>query len=396
MSKSIQHNLASNIWKYAIFLIVNKRIFAAILGAYYVSVPGVGAKQVGVILLASSIAGFLLEIPSGYLSDKLGHKNALVFSRICVFISTLFFLFANNIHLLILGGIFLSVGNAFLSGTGSAFMHETLTGLNREKDYATVMGKIRSLGFAIPVVFMVFTPFLVSVSFKLPFLIGLIFDIIGLAVAISFVVPKVTQKQIDEINTKKFVDVLKEGKKLQFIRIVVFTGILAGIAGVVGRYRAVYWSFLDIPVIYYGVFLGIGRVLVSVLLFYSGKLKKILSYNMYLALRGVLFFALIMSMGFITNPWIIVGVFVTMNVITFGFGTLNNSYVLDIIGKSKFKATLLSLKPQIELLVVGVGSLLFGISVDMFGYQTSFVLSALLLATTLTPFYFYIRRRKIN
>ena len=137
------------------------------MGAYYLTIPDVTPEGIGIILLAGSFAGFIFEIPSGYVSDKIGHKTALVMSRLFMLVSTLFFLLANNIVFLILGGILMGIGHAFHSGTGSAFMHETLRGLKRENEYAKVMGKISSIGFAVPIIFMVLTPFLVSISFKI-------------------------------------------------------------------------------------------------------------------------------------------------------------------------------------------------------------------------------------
>ena len=128
----MEQKLHSNIWKYTLFLIANKRIFVAILGAYYLTIPDVTPESIGIILLVASLAGFIFEIPSGYVSDKIGHKTALVLSRLFMLASTLFFLFASNLGFLILGGVLMSMANAFHSGTGSAFMHETLQGLKRE------------------------------------------------------------------------------------------------------------------------------------------------------------------------------------------------------------------------------------------------------------------------
>jgi len=112
MEKSLKHN----IWKYTLILIANKRIFVAILGAYYLTIPGVTPKIIGSILLAGSLSGFLFEIPSGYMSDKIGHKLTLVISRVLMLVSTIFFLVANNITFLIIGAIFLSASIAFQSG----------------------------------------------------------------------------------------------------------------------------------------------------------------------------------------------------------------------------------------------------------------------------------------
>lgn len=68
-------------------------------------------------------------------------------------------------------------------------MHETLRTLGREHEYTKVMGKISSLGFAIPIVLMVTVPFLVSISYKLPFIISVITDTIGLIAALALKVP---------------------------------------------------------------------------------------------------------------------------------------------------------------------------------------------------------------
>lgn len=186
--------------------------------------------------------------------------------------SSFFLLIANNVYLLILGGAFLSLSHAFHSGTGSAFMHETLRALGREKEYSKVMGKASSLGFAIPVVLMVLVPFLVDISYKLPFLVGLILDAIGLIVSFSLIKPPVTPEHIEEIGLTNFRQVIQEGFRLRYFRYATFMGIITGILVAVGVFRAPYQSLLEIPVIWFGGFFGAGRALASLMLAYSGRL----------------------------------------------------------------------------------------------------------------------------
>jgi MFS family permease len=195
-----EKKLTSNIWKYTIILIANKRVFVAILGAFYLTVPGVMAKQIGLILLIGNLAGFILEIPSGYASDKFGHKRTLVFARVAVLLSSITFLFANNLLLLCVASVLLSLGQAFQSGTGTAFMHETFRDLGREKDYTRVMGKASAIGFAVPAVFMTLVPFLVTWSMKGPFLVAVIIDLIGLWASIALVAPHVKPEHVEEIR----------------------------------------------------------------------------------------------------------------------------------------------------------------------------------------------------
>ena len=389
----MEKNLQNNIWKYALLLIANKRIFVAVLGAYYLTIPDVTPKIIGTILLAGSLSGFLFEIPSGYMSDKIGHKLTLVISRVLMLMSTVFFLVANNIPFLILGAIFLSASAAFQSGTGSAFMHETLQGLRREHDYARVMGKISSIGFAVPIIFMVLVPFLVSVSYKTPFLIALVIDVIGLLAAISLVVPPVPQEHIEEIGATNFKQVLQEGYRLNFFSIALFSGIISGTLFSVGGFRAPYQAFLEIPVIWYGVFFGIGRAFASLMLAYSGKIKKYITLPSFYGFQLIIYTLLILVLGIISSWWVIVTAFIIINAFQWGLSKIDEGYQLDIIKSSKFKATLLSTGSQIDQAVSAVSSFGVGFIIERVSYQYGFLYSGIIFLVILFPLYLYISRR---
>ena len=374
-------------------LIANKRIFVAVLGAYYLTIPDVTPKIIGTILLAGSLSGFLFEIPSGYMSDKIGHKLTLVISRVLMLMSTVFFLVANNIPFLILGAIFLSASAAFQSGTGSAFMHETLQGLRREHDYARVMGKISSIGFAVPIIFMVLVPFLVSVSYKTPFLIALVIDVIGLLAAISLVVPPVPQEHIEEIGATNFKQVLQEGYRLNFFSIALFSGIISGTLFSVGGFRAPYQAFLEIPVIWYGVFFGIGRAFASLMLAYSGKIKKYITLPSFYGFQLIIYTLLILVLGIISSWWVVVTAFIIINAFQWGLSKIDEGYQLDIIKSSKFKATLLSTGSQIDQAVSAVSSFGVGFIIERVSYQYGFLYSGIIFLVILFPLYLYITRR---
>lgn len=389
----MEKNLQSNIWKYTLLLIANKRIFVAILGAYYLTIPDVTPKIIGIILLAGSISGFIFEIPSGYASDKIGHKYALITSRVLMLLSTTFFLVADDIIFLILGAIFLSASTAFHSGTGSAFMHETLRGLNREKDYTRVMGKMSSIGFAVPIVFMVLVPFLVSVSYKTPFLIALIVDLVGLFAAISLVVPPVPQKHIEEIGATNFRQVVKEGYHLNYFSIALFSGIISGILFSIGGFRAPYQTFLQIPVIWYGVFFGIGRAGASLMLAYSGKIKKYITLLSFYRFQFIIYTLLILILGIISTWWVVVLTFVVINAFQWGLSKINEGYQLDIIKSSKFKATLLSTGSQIDQVFAAISSFGVGFMIEKVSYQYGFLYLGIIFFLVLFPLYLYVARR---
>lgn len=392
----MQKKLKSNVWKYALFLITNKRIVVAILGAYYLTIPGVTAQGIGVILLAGSVAGFLFEIPSGYVSDKVGHKQALVFSRICALLSTLFFLFASSLTWLILGGVFLSIGAAFVSGTGSAFMHETLRALGRETEYAQVMGKVRSIGFAVPIAFMVIVPFLVDISYRLPFAIMFVFDIVGLITVLSFVAPKISAEQIKEIGTTNFKKVMQEGYAFGFFKYALFVGVVGGFVFSISGFRPAYQLVLGIPVIYFGVFFGIGRVFASLLLVVSGYIKKHTTLFSFFFFEMIAHIVLFVLLGIVAHAWVVVLLFIVSNAIYHGLSEVNNGYLLDIIKTSKFKATLLSVKGMINLLFSAIAPMALGYMIEHTSYPAGFLLLGIVLLVLLVPLYAYMYRNKLT
>lgn len=391
---SLNVRLEANVWKYTLLLITNKRIYAAILSAFYLSIPDVTAKDLGLILLISNLSGLLLEVPSGYISDKLGHKEALVVSRILMLASSAIFFFADNLSYLIAGGVMFSASHAFLSGTGSAFMHDTLRALGKERDYSKIMGKVSSIGFAVPIIFTVFIPFLVMYGYKAPFLISLIFDLVGLFAAISLTKPPVTSTEIEEISTTNFRQVINEGYRLHFLAFSLFSGILFGLLLITGTYRGAYMVFLEIPVIWFGVFFGIGRALASIILAYTGKIKSNLTIYSFMKLQILLYTILFGILSFTSNVYVVVIVLIISNATQWGLSKVDEGFLVEIIRGSKFKATLLSTRNQIESIVASAAGFGMGYIIQITSYKFGFLSLTLTFLATLIPLYLYIRYRR--
>lgn len=389
----MEGNLSGNIWKYTLLLITNKRVFVAILGAYYLTIPDVTPQIIGLILLTSSLSSFILEIPSGYISDKIGHKKALVIAKVFAIVATLLLLSADSIPLLIMAAIFSSASFAFLSGTGSAFMHETLLALGRDHEYTKIIGKASAIGFAVPVVFMVLVPFLVDISYKLPFLVSLIFDVVGLLVAISLVTPPVKQHLIEEIGPTNFKEVMQEGYRFNYFSLALFSGVVGGFVFGIHGFRGPYQVFLEIPVIWFGVLFGIGRIGASILLAYSGQIKSYTNLLSFYKFQIITYTFLIILLGLTANWIIVVAVFIITNALKWGLSTIDEGYRLDLIKTSKFKATLFSVQSQIESGLIGVVGVSLGFMIERLSYQTSFLYITIIYVIVIIPMYFYIARR---
>ena len=90
----------------------------------------------------------LLEVPSGYLSDRLGRRATLLCSSVAMGVGYSLFLFGGTSFLLFaLGQLGKAVGFAFLSGTDAAFHYDTLAALGREEEYADREARLLRNGY---------------------------------------------------------------------------------------------------------------------------------------------------------------------------------------------------------------------------------------------------------
>ncbi len=358
-----QKKLQSNIWKFSLYYITHRRIYWPLLTVYFLSFPDNTAQQVGLFLAIGQIGGFIFEIPSGYISDKIGHKQALILSKILLLASTTLFVIGGNVYIFSLGAILFTAGFAFNSGTFGAFTHEVLSALKKDHQYSKIIGSIRSKSFIVSAILLAALPFTVAINFKLPFIIALFFDFIGLLITLSFVVPRQTKFQVEEINKTNFKAVFKEGRVLRFYPIAIVMGLITSIIISCGAYRDVYQQFLGINIIYLGIFMALSRLISSATSRYIYKIYHKLSAQAYLLIIIIVYSLIIFSIGYIQNIWYVVTAFIILVGSLWGSTSLFDHYKLDYIKTSHFKATLLSIG---------------GLSLNLFAFFTNLIIAFLI------------------
>jgi MFS family permease len=78
----------------------------------------------------------LLEVPSGYFSDRVGRRTTLLVSAVCLTIAYTLFIVDTTFGVFVAAQIFLAGGIAFNSGTDTSFHYDSLASLGRENEYA--------------------------------------------------------------------------------------------------------------------------------------------------------------------------------------------------------------------------------------------------------------------
>lgn len=253
---SYTSKLEKNIVKYAWFKLFGKRVYLPLIAIQLVNVGNVSIEEIAIIAIITSIVSVALQLPAGYLADKLGNRFAIILGSSIAALSPLCYIFFPNFW----GGLVASLvffgGYAFIMGALEAFVHDTLVALKREKDYSKVMGRSQSYALIGNVVLVALIPATYAINHQLPFILGFISQLIMVGLAISFTYPK---KESD-LTIKSPFSAVKGIVNLQNIALFIFAGFLTGVAYRGGEYKELLLQDIGVAVALLGALTAIGSV----------------------------------------------------------------------------------------------------------------------------------------
>jgi MFS family permease len=77
----------------------------------------------------------VLEVPTGYLSDRIGHRRVLIAGSVSQCLACIAFTITGHFTTLAVGQVLLALGMAFCSGSDTAYHYSILSALGRDKEY---------------------------------------------------------------------------------------------------------------------------------------------------------------------------------------------------------------------------------------------------------------------
>lgn len=340
--------LESNIWKSFVFGLTHRRNYISLLSIYFLTFPDNTVKQIGLYTWIWSLASFLFEIPSGYLADRFGHKNVLILAKILMVLTTLSFILWDNVYWFIAGSVFLALAFACTSWTMSAFMHETVVWLDREKEYTKITSRISGNVSLVSVLFIVALPFLTQISFELPFYVWLVLDVIWLIVALSLVKPK----ENEEIKkAEHIVQVVKKTKWSMFWNVAIFTAVLGGIMHSDHAFRIPYVESLGYPVVLIWLIMWTSRLVWFGVSRITHKLEEIFTIKQLLFIEIFMFAIWYLLISYFNNPYIVWLIISIIGWYRLWRWPIFRHYLIKQIPDKKYKATMLSVKNQLSSIV---------------------------------------------
>lgn len=114
----------------------------AIITLFWKDQIGLSLSEILLLQAIFSLATLLMEFPSGYLSDRMGYRFALNLACLFGISGWTTYTFASSFAGVLAAEIQLGVSYAFISGSDSALLYETLRHDDREEEYAKHDGQM--------------------------------------------------------------------------------------------------------------------------------------------------------------------------------------------------------------------------------------------------------------
>jgi MFS family permease len=141
--------------------------------------------QIGAIASVQSVVVVAAEVPTGYVGDRIGRRNSLVVASLLFLISSASYLVATDFVGFLFTFTTLSLGGTFVSGSGSAWLYDTLTEHEMEEEFTYVSGRARAISQWLSTTTMIAGGLLYVVDHKLPFIAAVCLNLANVGIVLT-------------------------------------------------------------------------------------------------------------------------------------------------------------------------------------------------------------------
>lgn len=173
----------------------------------------------------------VLEVPSGYFSDRVGRRPTLIVASTALLASYVTFALSTGVVGLALGQVLLAAGLAFASGTDTSLHYDSLAALGRDDEYGDREASNGRLAFATSAAAAIAGGAAALLDLRLAYVVSAVAAVVGLGLALRMVEP--TARASDEVAPGGFVGALRACGRLargRVLRWLLLSSVVATVA----------------------------------------------------------------------------------------------------------------------------------------------------------------------
>lgn len=322
-------------------------------------------QEIYVLEAVCILISFVIDIPTGALSDMIGRKKMLIIAQILLFISFLFFAFMQNQIHAWCANIFWGVGAAFKSGTDKALLQETCIALNKDRSYyRKYIGRAQGyrlllMAFAAPI-----ATGLASYDLRIPLYASIPTLIIPLVCVFKLSEPP---REIKELTITEYAQQMKEGcvdiwKEKRIIWIIAYACIISIVSKIWFFAYNPYSEIVGVKIVELGFVFFLLNMIAWLSSHFGHVLEKKLGEKGTMILLIPMMGIPVLLMGLIPIPFMVYMV-LFQNIIRGMYGPFIDALTEKFL-KNETRATMLSVQSSIISVAAVIALWGFGISLN--------------------------------
>lgn len=381
-------NWLTDIRKYYLFRAAIKR-FVLPIQVIYLLDSGLTVLEIGYIASICAVISLVMEIPSGTISDVIGHKKALVIASLFQGLSMFLFILSSGFVGFLIASIVYWGPGTLLTGTMEAFLFEFLERQKKQHLYKRYYGRAYAVANSVSIISMISASALYFVHPHIPFYIGVAQFIIA-ALAIGSIRYQKNHLSVEEEegylgfweSVKKNKQLLSPSKPLLWIGLhsAIFFAAIFSLA----EFYPIYLENVGIPVVLIGSVIAARRLVVT---FSSLAAEKVTDTLGEVNTLWMIFFVdvlLLLGLGLSTNPWVSAGFLVCMSLF-YGIAVILARDLQNQLLTSGSRSSFLSLFMFWQTIIKAGLLLLVGLLANLVSLHLSFAIVAAIFFVLLLP-----------
>lgn len=342
---------------------------------------GLGTTELFILKAAYSFSIVVLEIPSGYIGDLWGRKNAMIVGSIHGAIGFSIYYFSAEFYHFLIAELILGVGQSFISGSDSALLYDSLLEVKKEGKYLKAEGRLISIGNYAEAIAAPIGVALAAISLRTPFFFQTLIAFTAVPAALMLREPlreKIVNKgaglNIFAILNYAFI----ENKSLKWN--IIISSIIGAATLSMAWFIQPLFDYLALPLIVYGTFIPLLNLLTGVVSSYAHLFEKRAGFEKTLLFVTIGIPLMYLLIGFIDSIFGLVFLFIFYLIRGIATPALKNH--INIASPSNIRATILSIRSLIiRLTFIGLGPAL-GWYADISGLPTAIIIAGLFFLIT--------------
>ncbi|MGE5653234.1 MAG: MFS transporter [Bacillota bacterium] len=209
---------------------------------------GLSVLQISLLLIIWQVPVIALEVPSGVWADRWSRKQMLVIGAAAKLLCMVAWTLAHGFAFFALGFVFWGVQSAFCSGTTEALLYDNLEQFGRRDDYERVAGIGHFYRRIAVTISMLLGGVIAAVNMDLVLVLSIITTTTTLLV--TLMIEECQHSAVPDRTS--YLDTLRAGAKSclgswPIARIMVYTALVLGSAGVLDEYDQLYAQWVGLP-----------------------------------------------------------------------------------------------------------------------------------------------------